>query len=79
MSHRYYHAKRDVWVKIDGPNFVIMGDGDLVSDRELFALHKGSLPAGWATVESLEQLALATERDELADRYGPAMRGGAEA
>ena len=60
-SHRYYHAQNDVWVKIDGPNFVIMGDGDQVTDAELLDLAAANLPQGWATVESLAQLAIARE------------------
>jgi hypothetical protein len=44
----YFKTETETLVRIDGEEFVILGDEATVSDDELMALYEGNLPAGWS-------------------------------
>ena len=46
----YYNESNETLVKINGENFVILGNEENVSDNEIISMSKGEVPEGWATV-----------------------------
>lgn len=47
----FRNIENDITLKINGPEFVIIGDGDLVSDADLLALARDEEVDGWIQVE----------------------------
>ena len=47
----FRNIENDITLKINGPEFVIIGEGDLVTDDEILALARGEEIEGWTQVE----------------------------
>jgi hypothetical protein len=47
MARSYFHPATETLVKINGDDFVILGNEDNVSDDAIMALYEGKLPKGW--------------------------------
>lgn len=43
----FYNEQNDILVKINGEQFVILGDESQVTDAEIMAMYEGKAPIGW--------------------------------
>ena len=50
MMTTFYNDSSDVWVRVNPPEFVIIGDAETVSDSELLAMSNGVRPFPWREV-----------------------------
>ncbi len=46
----FYNDSTDTWVRIKACEFVIVGDGDQVTDQELLIMQAGIAPSPWREI-----------------------------